>query len=60
MVIDSAFIFYICISCGWTFSSLPEHEVLRVSYCDSAVSVVHCAASNFYLLYSLEARFLVR
>ena len=28
------------------FSS-PEHEVLRVSYFDSAVSVVHCQLSIF-------------
>ena len=40
------------------FSS-PEHKVLRVSYFDSASSKVFCAASTFYLVYVLEARFLV-
>ena len=51
--------------CIGLFSSL-EHKVLRVSYCDSSVSVVRCpscnvrcAASTFYLVYAVEARFLV-
>ena len=49
-----------------SFSS-PDHKVLRESYCDSALSVmchemcVLCrAASTFYLVYALEATFLVR
>ena len=33
-----------CCSKGAVFSS-PEHEVLMVSYCDSAVSVVLCVSS---------------
>ena len=36
------------------FSS-PEHEVLRVSYCDSDASIVQCASSTFWLVYALEA-----
>ena len=40
------------------FSS-PEHEVLMVSYCDRAVSVVRRPASTFYLVYALEATVLV-
>ena len=39
------------------FFSSPEHKVLRVSYCDSAVSVVRC--QRFWLVYALEATFLV-
>ena len=31
-----------------------EHKVLRVSYCDSAVSVVRHATSIFYLVYALS------
>ena len=42
------------------FFSSPEHKVLWVSYCDSAVSVVCRAASTFCLVYTLEATFLVR
>ena len=45
----------------------PEHEVLKVSYCDRDVSVVfrpscgvHRASSTFYLVYALEATFSVR
>ena len=41
------------------FSSL-EHKVLRVSYCDGAVSVSCHALSTFYLVYALEATFSVR
>ena len=40
------------------FSS-PEHEVLMVSYCDRAVSVVRRPSSTFYLVYALEATVLV-
>ena len=35
--------------------SSPEHEVLRVSCCDSAVSDVHSASSTFCL--ALQATF---
>ena len=37
------------------FFSSPEHEVLRVSYCDNVVSVVRRASSTFWLVYALEA-----
>ena len=37
--------------------NLPEHEVLRVSFCDDAVSDVHRATSTFCLVYALEATF---
>ena len=37
----------------------PAHEVLRVSYCDSDVSLVHGASSHFWLVYTLEATFSV-
>ena len=37
--------------------SSPEHKVLRMSYCDSAVSVVHHQLF-FWLVYALEATFL--
>ena len=40
------------------FSS-PEHEVLMVSYCDRAVSIVRHPSSTFYLVYALEATVLV-
>ena len=36
--------------------SSAERKVLRVSYCDNAVSVVRCPSSSFCLVYSLEAR----
>ena len=46
--------------------SSPEHKVLMVSYCDSAVSgvrrpasVVRRPSSTFYLVYALEATVLV-
>ena len=49
----------------YVFSS-PEHEVLMVSYWDSALSgvrrpscVVRCPSSTFYLVYALEATVLV-
>ena len=45
-------------SLGDLFSS-PEHEVLMVSYCDRAVSVVRRPSSTFYLVYALEATVLV-
>ena len=32
---------------------------LDVGYCDCAVSVMHCPSSTFYLVYALEATFLV-
>ena len=45
--------------------SSPEHEVLKMSYCDHAVSVVRqsecvvChSSSTFQLVYALEATFL--
>ena len=48
------------------FFSSPEHEVLMVSYWDSAVSgvrrescVVRRPSSTFYLVYTLEATVLV-
>ena len=41
------------------FFSSPEHEVLMVSYWDSAVSVVRRPSSTFYLVYALEATVLV-
>ena len=48
------------------FVSSPEHEVLMVSYWDSAVSgvrrpssVVRRPSSTFYLVYALEATVLV-
>ena len=41
------------------FSS-PEHEVLMVSCCDRAVSVVCRPSSTFYLVYTLEATFSVQ
>ena len=41
------------------FFSSPEHEVLMVSYCDRAVSVVRRSSSTFYLVYALEATVLV-
>ena len=37
------------------FSS-PEHEVLMVSYCDRAVSVVRCASSVFNFLPCVHSR----
>ena len=40
------------------FSS-PEHEVLMVSYCDRAASVVRRPSLTFYLVYALEATVLV-
>ena len=42
------------------FISSPEHEMLMVSYCYRAVSVVQCASSTFYLVYALEATFSVQ
>ena len=44
---------------GRSIFSSPEHEVLMVSYWDSAVSVVRRASSTFYLVYALEATVLV-
>ena len=36
--------------------SLPKHEVLKVSYCDHAVSIVRASSVvNIYLDHSLEA-----
>ena len=40
------------------FNSL-EHEVLRVSFCDHAVSVVRRPSSTFYLVYAIVATFSV-
>ena len=47
---------------GYTFLAQLEHEVLRVSYCDCAVSTMRvcCASSTFSLVYALEATFSVR
>ena len=60
----SYFIFYF-MKLLTVFSS-PEHEVLMVSYCDRAVSVVRrpsCVvrrpSPTFYLVYALEATVLV-
>ena len=40
-----------------TLFSSPEHEVLIVSFCDSAVSVICRASSTFCHVYALEATF---
>ena len=42
------------------FFSSPEHKMLRVGYCDGAVSVVRRPSSTFWLVYALEATFLSR
>ena len=36
------------------FSS-PEHEVLKLSCCDRAMSAVCCLSSTFYFMYALES-----
>ena len=45
---------------GKVVFSLSEHKVLRVSYCDHAMSVVWHVLSTFYFVYALEATFSVR
>ena len=35
----------------------PEHKVLKVSYCDHAVSIVHLPLPTFYLVYDLDGHF---
>ena len=51
--------FHIIIDMDLIFSSL-EHEVLRVSCCDRALSVVRRPSSTFYLVYALEVILSVR
>ena len=39
--------------------SFSEHEVLRMSFCDRAVSIVRRASSTSYIVYALETTFSV-